>query len=115
MPRRPGRPCNAPGCPVIVTGPVSYCEEHQRLSPRRQYDQRRGTSAQRGYDGRWQKIRLWYLRKHPLCAHCQAAGRVEAATDVHHKIPKRDGGTDEEDNLEALCHSCHSKVTAAGG
>lgn len=35
------------------------------------------------------------------------------ATDVHHKVAKVDGGTDEESNLEALCHSCHSKKTAA--
>jgi 5-methylcytosine-specific restriction protein A len=40
---------------------------------------------------------------------------VTEATDVHHLIPKRDGGCDEESNLEALCHSCHSKVTNTGG
>jgi 5-methylcytosine-specific restriction protein A len=78
-------------------------------------DAERGTAAQRGYDGRWQRLRQAFLNEHPLCAHCAAAGRVEAATDVHHLVPRRDGGSDADSNLQALCHACHSRVTAAGG
>ncbi|MCB0049023.1 MAG: HNH endonuclease [Caldilinea sp.] len=40
---------------------------------------------------------------------------MSLATDVHHKIPKRDGGEDTVANLEPLCHSCHSRITAKGG
>jgi 5-methylcytosine-specific restriction endonuclease McrA len=34
---------------------------------------------------------------------------------VHHIVPRRNGGGDEDSNLRALCHACHSRVTAAGG
>jgi hypothetical protein len=37
------------------------------------------------------------------------------ATDVHHVRKVADGGTDEDDNLWALCHSHHSIITAAHG
>ena len=29
----------------------------------------------------------------------------------HHIIPRALGGTDDESNIEWLCHSCHGKVT----
>lgn len=77
----------------------------------RAYDQERGTAAQRGYDRRWRRLRLMYLREHPLCVECLAAGRTVAATDVDHIVAKRDGGSDDYTNLQALCHSCHSKKT----
>lgn len=78
-------------------------------------DGRRGTAAQRGYGGRWQRLRAMYLGAHPLCAECRRRGRVTMATDVHHLVRRRDGGPDSEENLEALCHECHSRITAAGG
>lgn len=51
-----------------------------------------------------------FLRGHPLCEECLRYGKVTPATDVHHK----DGNVENtnEDNLEALCHSCHSRHTA---
>jgi 5-methylcytosine-specific restriction protein A len=55
------------------------------------------------------------LRRHRLCAECERHGRVTLATDVHHKIAKRDGGLDTAENLEPLCHSCHSRITGKGG
>lgn len=47
-----------------------------------------------------------YLRANPLCEECGAA-----AVDVHHIVPLRDGGTNAWDNLRALCHGCHSRIT----
>lgn len=75
----------------------------------------RGSAASRGYDRRWQKKRRAFLREHPLCVACERAGLTVAATDVDHIKPKRDGGTDDPENLQALCHACHSKKTASGG
>ena len=75
---------------------------------------RRGTAAQRGYDARWRRVRAWYLKRHPLCLDCQGEGRVAPATEVHHIVALRDGGTHEETNLTALCKSCHSRRTAKG-
>lgn len=79
------------------------------------HDERRGSAASRGYDARWRKLRLMVLRRHRLCAECERHGRVTLATDVHHKIAKRDGGLDTAENLEPLCHSCHSRITGKGG
>lgn len=44
-----------------------------------------------------------------------AAGGIcgEPATDVDHKTPAHLGGSDEDDNLWALCRWHHNKKTAA--
>lgn len=41
------------------------------------------------YGGRWAKVRLAYLTKHPLCVMCDEQGRITAATVVDHIIPHR--------------------------
>ena len=37
--------------------------------------------------------------------------RLTPAEEVHHILPLADGGTHDDDNLMALCESCHSKIT----
>ncbi|MCZ6547966.1 MAG: HNH endonuclease signature motif containing protein [Deltaproteobacteria bacterium] len=49
------------------------------------------------------------LRAHPLC---NVEDCKEAATDIDHIIPIAKGGDDSEWNLQALCHSHHSRKTA---
>lgn len=114
MPLRAGSACTRPGCPGIVRAGV--CSECGPRKAQRDatYDRERGSAAARGYDRRWQRLRLMYLRSNPFCADCAAAGQVTQATEVHHKIAKRDGGLDQWENLQALCKPCHSKRTAAG-
>ncbi|MBK8772848.1 MAG: HNH endonuclease [Rhizobiales bacterium] len=114
MPLRPPSACRKPGCRGLVRdGVCSVCGPLRRAV---QFDQdaRRGTAARRGYGSRWQRVRMMYLQAHPLCAMCEKSGRVSQATDVHHVEKKRDGGPDMAENLMALCHVCHSKITAAG-
>src|SRR5690242_8788954 len=69
----------------------------------------RANSHQRGYTKRWRRLRLMVLARQPICA---TPGCGQEATDVDHKISKAKGGDDSFENLEALCHSCHSKKTA---
>lgn len=72
------------------------------------------TTAERGYDGRWQKAREGYLRHHPLCVHCLNEGRTTEATDVDHIVPHR-GDKElfwDKDNWQSMCHACHSRKTA---
>lgn len=38
-----------------------------------------------------------------------------AGLDVHHIIPREDGGKDEVDNLVALCKSCHNTMETLHG
>ena len=61
---------------------------------------------------KWLAIRARQLRKEPRCQHCLTAGKLSAATEVDHRIRVQDGGTDDEDNLQSLCHECHAVKTA---
>ena len=116
MPSKQPRPCYTPGCPGLTR--AKYCDQclknPQRLP--KEID-RRVSSAKRGYGHRWRKWREMILSRSPFCADPFGlhGGAWVLATDVHHIIPKRDGGSDKEDNLQSLCHSCHSRVTAKGG
>ncbi|HMR01747.1 MAG TPA: HNH endonuclease [Candidatus Competibacter phosphatis] len=115
MPTKAKRGCSYPGCPALVSS-GSRCPAHQRHADQQrnqQIDANRGTSTQRGYDARWRRIRLMYLRAHPLCVECAAHGRTTQATEVDHITPLANGGTHAEENLQALCKSCHSRKTAA--
>ncbi|WP_247869541.1 HNH endonuclease signature motif containing protein [Herbaspirillum sp. ST 5-3] len=59
----------------------------------------------------WRKLRASVLADEPLCRHCQALGRVTPATDVDHI--DNDPSNNRRDNLQALCHECHSRKTNA--
>jgi 5-methylcytosine-specific restriction endonuclease McrA len=109
MPMRPTRPCAQPGCPELVRGKGRYCAKHARKIERtrkKESEKNRPTAAQRGYGTEWRKIRDEFLSHHPVCERCGAE-----ATQVHHRLDRRLGGGDDWDNLEALCKSCHSRVT----
>lgn len=41
---------------------------------------------------------------------CSNCGWNEATCDVHHIIPRKNGGLDTNDNLCILCPNCHRKV-----
>lgn len=75
---------------------------------------KRGPELRRGrhYNSRrWGRLRLMVLAEHPICQH---PGCREPATDVHHIVDLAQGGDDSMENLQALCHSHHSKVTRSG-
>lgn len=64
------------------------------------------------YNYRWQQARRYYLTAHPLCAMCQALGKLTPATVVDHRVPHR-GDVDvfwDEDNWQALCTHHHNAV-----
>jgi 5-methylcytosine-specific restriction protein A len=52
-------------------------------------------------------------RDYGLCIPCMKQGRATAATEVDHIINKANGGTDDDDNLQSICSSCHKDKTAA--
>lgn len=73
-----------------------------------------GTSRhERGYGARWVKLRDAALRRdHHLCHPCRLLGYITAAKAVDHILPKAEGGTDDLENLQAICDDCHREKTA---
>jgi 5-methylcytosine-specific restriction enzyme A len=100
MPTLPARPCGVPGCPRRAVG-QGRCQVHQRP------EAPRPSPSVRGYGAEWQRIRTAFLRAYPLCCECG-----ERATDVDHRVARVQGGTDDWDNLQPLCHRHHSQKTA---
>jgi len=113
MPRKPKRPCSYPGCGRLTDG--QYCEEHKRMAERQYNRYGRDPDTNKRYGRAWKKIRARFLSQHPLCEQCEKAGRLTPAEEVHHILPLADGGTHDEDNLMALCKSCHSRITVRNG
>ena len=63
------------------------------------------------YGSRWRKFREGFLARHPLCGRCQALGKVEASTEVHHVEPHRgDRQKFWSGPFEALCETCHARI-----
>lgn len=58
-----------------------------------------------------QSRRARWFERWPLCVACEAAGRVQAATQLDHVVPLWAGGSDAEQNLQGLCHECHADKT----
>lgn len=110
MPTMIKRPCSQPGCPGIAMQ-GGRCAQHRRVVVR-QYDAQRGTPSERGYDADWRKIRSQVLAAQPYCGNRRAHRYPELATDVDHIVPLNKGGTNDIENLQPLCHACHSRKTA---
>lgn len=115
MTRSAPRPCQYPGCGVLV--PAGRCEKHVRKE-RAQLDERRGSSSSRGYDYRWRKLRDAHLTQNPLCVNCAEKGLIEQAEEVDHIVPfqgKDDRLRLDPHNLQSLCGPCHRVKTAHQG
>jgi 5-methylcytosine-specific restriction protein A len=106
MPHRAGRVCPVIGCPNLVNGSERYCDEHKRARWQRQ-NATRGPNPD--YGPAWQAISKRFLLDHPACC-WPGCGRRSAV--AHHRIEKKQGGGDGDDNLQALCWSHHSRAHA---
>jgi 5-methylcytosine-specific restriction protein A len=112
MPTAPRRPCRKIGCDALVTS--GFCAKHRR-EERARAEAERPSARQRGYDSRWQRYRLGFLARHPLCElECQAQGLVTAATVVDHITPHRGDRRLfwDRNNHQAACKRCHDRKTA---
>jgi len=70
-----------------------------------------------GYGPRWRRARAAFLAEHPLCAACQALGRVVPATVVDHVVPHRGDQRLfwDQSNWAPACKRCHDAKTAREG
>lgn len=120
MPTAAPRPCRHPGCGVLVRDGGQYCPAHKRPAAGSFADRSRGSRHERGYGGDWEKRRQRILRRdNGLCQGCLRNGVLTAVGDkpysawCDHIRPKAEGGTDDDDNLQTLCRSCHQAKTDA--
>ncbi|UFT98103.1 HNH endonuclease [Radiobacillus kanasensis] len=110
---KPKRPCGEPGCHTLTQS--TYCEEHLKKYYR-ESDKGRESSNKRGYNYSWQKYRVMFLRRNPLCKSCSARGHTVPATEVDHIEPHR-GDKElfwDPNNHQGLCNTCHSRKTGKG-
>jgi 5-methylcytosine-specific restriction protein A len=77
----------------------------------RQKQQRRGSTAQRGYDRAWQELRKVQLARQPYCAQCGATSDLTA----DHVEPLARGGRSELPNLQTLCRRCNGSKSGRHG
>ena len=114
MPHRPPRPCQHPGCGVLVDGRDSRCDRHRRQVARER-EGRRDSSTSRGYGSDWQRLRKRKLLTDPYCADCKSQGRATLAVEVDHiiRISERPNLRLDWNNLQSLCQSCHAAKSAA--
>ena len=110
MPKRPKRPCSHPGCSRLTDG--QYCDKHRQIAERQYNRYQRDPDTNKRYGRAWKKIRARFLLQYPLCEQCRQEGRLTPAQEVHHILPLANGGTHDDNNLLALCKSCHSSITA---
>src|SRR5437870_3991609 len=106
MPQSLKPPCSAPGCPHLRPCPV-----HGQSAAAQAYNRERGSATKLGYGVYWRRVRAQQLRLHPMCEECWSEGRSVLAVEVHHIIPKDQGGKDEFSNLMSICVSHHSRLT----
>lgn len=75
----------------------------------------KGSSTERGYGGRWRRLRLRKLAMDPLCRMCAEMGRTTVANVVDHIVAHKGDHTRlyDLDNLQSLCETCHNAVKQA--
>jgi 5-methylcytosine-specific restriction enzyme A len=83
-----------------------------RVRAKAEYNERRGSSTEQGYDTVWERVRATVLRNHPLCAwHLAAEDRPVGAVLVDHVIAfaSRPELRLDRSNLASLCRRCHDR------
>lgn len=105
MPKKQKTPCRYPGCVELSEG--RFCEKHTTQYRRVETSSRR--SRIKIYSlARWRKLRMFQLRRHPLCNVCGGA-----ASTVDHIIPIEQGGDPWDiNNLQTICFQCHQEKRA---
>lgn len=89
MPQALARACRQLGCTQ-----VEPCPEHGRKARAHAYDDRRGTSTERGYDANWERFRTWhqdecFRLEVPLAGFC--GSRLPGAPETEDSICAQQG------------------------
>jgi len=121
MGSKPLKPCASPGCSALVRG-TAHCDTHRPAAQARReaqikrankrYNAVRDISDSRYKQEKWRRLSIYYRKLHPLCAQCEAEGRVKASQMVDHIKPSKTHPElfFEWNNLRALCNPCHNRI-----
>ena len=98
--------CLTPGCPEMSDG--GRCK-----SCRARQDRSRQRTSRYYNTIDWKKKRRRILARDPICVECivQVPCCPERSTEVDHITPRAEGGSDDDTNLQGLCHAHHSAKT----
>jgi 5-methylcytosine-specific restriction protein A len=115
MPEGAPHACAHPGCPGHAPMGERFCPSHEgSYRPRGLRWPSRGSSAARGYGAAWQRNVAYIKATRILCEDPLGVhkDRPVFGQEVHHITSKANGGSDDATNLQLLCKSCHSRITA---
>lgn len=88
--------------PKLKTAPTSKLRHQQ------------STVAPRPRGRAWMEtIERIMRRDNGLCCECRRNGALSYAAHIDHIIPRWEGGSDDDGNLQALCGECHQLKTSA--
>ncbi len=112
MPNRARKVCSAPGCPELIESGHNRCDTCERGA-----EQRRGSARRRGYDRQHEAVfREAVLARDPIC---KADGCFVRSKHADHwpldrrTLELRGLNPNDPKHGRGLCHSCHSRETAA--
>lgn len=113
MPYKAKKPCACQGCRELTSN--RYCDTHAKQEAKRYNHYSRDRETNKRYGRTWKQIRAAFLSANPLCVMCHSDGRYTPAVLAHHKVKLSDGGTNDWNNMVALCQECHSRLHAGQG
>ena len=105
-------PCASPGCRVLVERGQARCKKHTAEKRLEKKQRDHGHYQLRAWRDRLRKI---ILQRDPLCQDGRVCGGRAASTEVHHLKAVREHPELfwAEENLQGVCHRCHSAITAS--
>lgn len=102
--------CTRPGCKRLLAA-GERCPDHSKPWAWRDPTK---TTTERGYGHDWPKRRARILdRDQHHCLPCLRRGVSRRAFHVDHIVPKSQGGSDDDTNLQSVCPQCHLAKSAA--
>lgn len=93
---------------MLVRDGSSRCSKHQREAWAK-----KPTATKRITGRRLLALRAALFRRNPLCVECTKLGLVVLATQRDHIVPLEEGGADDDDNTQGLCHDHHHAKSLA--
>ena len=98
--------CNMEGCSNLTK--ERYCEECLKKIQKKDNEER--ADRRDKYSRNWRQLSIHIRNKEPFCRECLKMGKYTPSECVDHI--DNDPSNNNENNLQALCWSCHSRKTA---